>query len=79
MRGPCVANLATARELLEFGVLGEAAGALVDLHRCAQAAGCEDWQNCSSTIDETWRGAAGPSPEVKARADRARGPASDRD
>jgi hypothetical protein len=77
VRAPCVANLDTAKELLEFGVIGEAAKALVDLHRCAQAAGCEDWQNCSSTVDETWRGPAKPLPEAKAR-DGVQVPASDR-
>jgi hypothetical protein len=76
VRAPCVANLKTAKELLEFGVTGEAAKALVDLRRCAQTPGCEDWQNCSSTIDEAWLAAAEPLPEAKAR-DGAQGPASD--
>jgi hypothetical protein len=65
MRTPCVADLDTAKELLEFGVLGEGARALVDLRRCAQMPGCEDWQNCSSTIEDAWR-AAEPPPEGKA-------------
>ncbi len=67
MRAPCVANLDTAKELLEFGVVGEAAQAMVDLRRCAQKPGCEDWQNCSSTVEDSWRAAAEPLPEPKAR------------
>jgi hypothetical protein len=76
VRAPCVANLDTAKELLEFGVVGEAAKALLDLRRCAQVPGCEDWRNCSSTIEETWRCPAAPLPEPKAR-DGAQDPASD--
>ena len=66
MRAPCVAHLKTARKLLEFGVVGEAAEALVDLRRCAQTPGCEDWQDCDRTVGATWC-AGEPLPEAKAR------------
>ena len=69
MRAPCVANLDTAVELLEFGMMNEGAQALVDLRRCAQTPGCEDWRNCSCTVEDTWRAAAEPAlPEAKQRA-----------
>jgi len=67
VRAPCVANLDTAKELLEFGVTGEAAKTLVDLRHCAQTPGCEDWRNCTCTVEETWRAAAEPLPEAKPR------------
>jgi hypothetical protein len=57
VRTSCIANLDTAKELLEFGVVDEGAKTLVDLRRCAQTPGCEDWRNCSSTVEETWRAA----------------------
>jgi hypothetical protein len=58
VKPPCVANLNTARALLEHGVVGEGAETLVDLRRCAQEPGCEDWNSCSSQIEETWRTSA---------------------
>jgi hypothetical protein len=76
VRAPCVANLDTAKELLEFGVIGEAAETLVDLRRCAQTPGCADWRNCSCTVEETWQAAAEPLPEAKARD---QGPDQDQD
>lgn len=66
MKPPCVANLKTARALLEHGVVGEGAETLVDLRRCAQEPGCEDWRNCSCQVEETWRVAAEPAlPEAR--------------
>jgi hypothetical protein len=63
-----VAHLDIAKELLEFGVMSEGAQALVDLRRCAQTPGCEDWRNCSCTVEDTWRAAAEPTlPEAKPR------------
>jgi hypothetical protein len=67
MRAPCVANLDTAKDLLEFGVVGEGARTLVDLRRCAHTPGCEDWQNCSCTVDEAWRAAAEALPDARPR------------
>ncbi len=67
MRAPCVANLDTAKELLEFGVVGEGARTLVDLRHCAQTPGCEDWRNCSSTVEQTWRAVAESLPEARPR------------
>jgi hypothetical protein len=68
VRAPCKANLKTAKELLEFGVMDEGAKALIDLRHCAQTPGCEDWQNCSGTVDDAWRAAADPAlPEARAR------------
>ena len=67
MRAPCVANLDTAKELLEFGVVGEGARTLVDLRRCAHTPGCEDWRSCSWTVEETWRAATEPLPEARPR------------
>jgi hypothetical protein len=62
VRAPCVAILDPAKELLEFGVVNEAAQSLVDLRRCAQEPGCEDWRNCSCQIDGTWREGTHPTP-----------------
>jgi hypothetical protein len=67
VRAPCVAHLDTAKELLDFGVVDEAAKALADLRRCAQTPGCEDWQNCDRTAQDTWRAATPPLPEAKAQ------------
>jgi hypothetical protein len=61
VRAPCLGNLDTAKELLEFGIIDEGARTLIDLRRCAQTPGCEDWQNCSSAIEGAWR-AAEPVP-----------------
>jgi hypothetical protein len=67
LRAPCVANLETAKELLEFGVVDEGAKTLLDLRHCAQAPGCEDWRNCSCTVEDVWRAAAEPAlPEARA-------------
>ena len=50
-------------------MVDEGARALVDLRRCAQAPGCEDWRNCSLTVGNTWR-AAGETelPDAASRA-----------
>jgi hypothetical protein len=68
VRARCLGNLDTAKELLEFGIIGEGARTLIDLRRCAQTPGCEDWQNCSSTVQETWR-VAEPVPAGRPRDD----------
>jgi hypothetical protein len=73
MKPPCVANLDTARQLLEHGVVEEGAEALVDLRRCATEPGCEDWQNCSCQIDQTWRATA-ELPAARPRPDRPKQP-----
>ena len=66
MKKPCVANLVTARELVEHGVVGEGAKALVDLRRCAADCGCDDWQNCDDTVQGTWQEATHlPLPEAR--------------
>ena len=66
MRKPCVADLVTARELVEHGVMAEGAKALVDLRRCAADCGCDDWQNCDNTIQEAWRAATHqPLPDAR--------------
>jgi hypothetical protein len=75
MRAPCAANLDTARELLDHGVVDEGAQKLVELRRCAQDCGCEDWQNCTHTIEGTWLEAAEPRP---ADADKGRGTSAQR-
>jgi hypothetical protein len=54
VKKPCVANLDTARELVEHGIVGEGARALVDLRRCAADCGCDDWQNCDHTVQGAW-------------------------
>jgi hypothetical protein len=54
MQRACVGALDTARELLEFGVLGEGAHELLALRRCASKCGCGDWQECRFRIDDTW-------------------------
>lgn len=68
MKAPCRANLKTARELLEHGIVDEGAKGLVDLRRCAQKPGCEDWQSCSSTVEDAWRtSGAAPLPDARPR------------
>ena len=65
MKKPCVANLDTARELVEHGIVGEGARALVDLRRCAADCGCDDWQNCDHTVQSVWQEAThNPLPEA---------------
>jgi hypothetical protein len=54
VKQPCVANLDTARELVEHGIVGEGARALVDLRRCAADCGCDDWRNCDHTVKGVW-------------------------
>jgi hypothetical protein len=68
MKAPCRANLTTARKLLEFGVIDEGAKELLDLRRCAETPGCDDWQNCSSTVESAWRTAGDrPLPDAEPR------------
>jgi hypothetical protein len=68
VKKPCVANLDTARELVEHGIVGEGARALVDLRRCAADCGCDDWQNCDHTIQGAWHEATHkPLPEARPR------------
>jgi hypothetical protein len=54
MQRACVGTLLTARELLEFGILGEGAKELLGLRRCAGRCGCGDWQECRLRIDDAW-------------------------
>lgn len=54
MQEVCVGALDTARELLEFGILGEGAHELLGLRRCAGRCGCGDWQECRMRIDAAW-------------------------
>jgi hypothetical protein len=54
VKTPCVANLDAARDLVEYGIVGEGAKVLVDLRRCAADCGCEDWQNCERTVRGAW-------------------------
>lgn len=66
MKKPCVANMDTARELVEHGMVGEGARTLVDLRRCAADCGCDDWQNCDHTVQDTWQEATHkPLPEAR--------------
>jgi hypothetical protein len=66
VKKPCVANLDTARELVEHGIVGEGARTLVDLRRCAGDCGCDDWQNCDHTVQDVWHGATHqPLPEAR--------------
>jgi hypothetical protein len=66
VKKPCVANLDTARELVEHGIVGEGARALVDLRRCAADCGCDDWQNCDHTVQGAWHEATHkPLPEAR--------------
>lgn len=66
MKKPCVASLVTARELVEHGAVGEGAGVLVALRRCAADCGCEDWQNCDCTVQDAWHEATHkPLPEAR--------------
>jgi hypothetical protein len=59
-------NPSTARELLEHGIVGEVAQALVDLPRCAADCGCEDWQTCGAMVSGAWRAPASePLPEAR--------------
>jgi hypothetical protein len=54
VKTPCAANLDTARDLVEHGVVGEGGKVLVDLRRCAADCGCDDWQQCDSTVQGAW-------------------------
>ena len=66
MKTPCAANLDTARDLVEHGVVGEGAKVLVDLRRCAADCGCDDWQQCDSTVQGAWHeGTHQPLPEAR--------------
>jgi hypothetical protein len=66
VKKPCVASLDTARELVEHGVVAEGAKVLTGLRRCAADCGCDDWQNCDSTIRHAWREATHkPLPEAR--------------
>jgi hypothetical protein len=66
VKKPCVANLDTARELVEHGMAGEGAQAMVDLRRCAADRGCDDWQSCDRTIQGAWHEATHePLPEMR--------------
>lgn len=55
MQATCVAVLDVARDLLEFGMVGEGAGNLVTLRRCAHRLGCADWQDCRCRVQRTWQ------------------------
>jgi hypothetical protein len=68
----CTENLDTACELLEHGIVGEGAKALVDLRRCAADGGCEDGQTCDATVSGAGRAPAskplpGARPKPKSR------------
>jgi hypothetical protein len=66
VKKPCAANLVTARDLVEHGVVGEGAEVLVDLRRCAADCGCEDWQNCDEAVQDAWHEAThNPLPEAR--------------
>jgi hypothetical protein len=68
VKTPCAANLDTARDLVEHGVVGEGAKVLVDLRRCAADCGCDDWQQCDSTVQGAWHeGTHQPLPEARPR------------
>ena len=70
MKNPCVASLNTARELLEHGIVGEGAETLASLRRCAADCGCDDWQDCDHTVQETWRETTHQAlPEARPRPD----------
>jgi len=55
MQAACVTVLATARDLIDCGMLGEGADSLVALRRCAHRLGCGDWQDCSCRIERAWQ------------------------
>jgi hypothetical protein len=61
-------KLDTARDLVERGIVGENARAMVDLRRCAADCGCDDWQNCDHTVQGVWQEATQkPLPEARPR------------
>jgi hypothetical protein len=40
----------------------------VDLRRCAATPGCDDWRNCSSTVEGAWQDAGENAlPEARPR------------
>jgi hypothetical protein len=66
VKKPCAADLVTARELVEHGVVGEGAEVMVGLRRCAADCGCDDWQNCTDAVQGAWREAThNPLPEAR--------------
>ncbi len=54
MQPPCTDKMKIARELLDFGVLGEGAENLSRLHDCGRRAGCERWHQCVRLVEGQW-------------------------
>jgi hypothetical protein len=66
VKTPCAANLDAARDLVEHGMVGEGAKAMIDLRRCAADCGCDDWRQCEGTVQGAWHEATHrPLPEAR--------------
>ena len=55
MKSPCQAALKIAADLLENGVLPEAAAKLSELHDCGRQAGCQHWHGCVGEVESKWQ------------------------
>ncbi|MGI9417778.1 MAG: hypothetical protein ACR2RA_08080 [Geminicoccaceae bacterium] len=54
MQPMCTDKMKIARELLDFGVLGEGVENLVRLRHCACRAGCNRWHLCFRMVEGQW-------------------------
>ncbi len=54
MQPLCEEKMNIARELLDFGVLGEGVERLAKLQDCACRAGCNSCQQCAQKIKGQW-------------------------
>lgn len=54
MQPSCTDRMKIARELLDFGVLGEAAETLSELRECGCHVGCDRWHRCLRLVERQW-------------------------
>lgn len=54
MQALCTDRMKIARELLDYGVLGEGAENLARLLDCGRSAGCAHWHDCLRKVDDQW-------------------------
>ncbi|MGI9501166.1 MAG: hypothetical protein ACR2P3_14100 [Geminicoccaceae bacterium] len=54
MQSLCTDRMNIARELLDYGVLGEGAEQLCRLRNCGRRVGCDHWQRCIQRVERQW-------------------------
>ena len=54
MQPQCTDRMTTARELLDYGLLGEGAENLAKLHDCGRRIGCRHWHRCLHLVERLW-------------------------